>query len=266
MTNFYERSAKDFLELASNQRLSILFSIFNKPSKPSIMSKELSVTIQEVSRNFDRLMKAGLLVKNTEGYYDLSTFGKILCIEAPSLVFLSQNRHYFENHSLDNIPLKFRQRIGALVQGKFIKGFVKVQERWKKIYENANEYTYNILSELPLEIIQLAIKNASVNIQIKNVFHEQIITPDQRKEILQTKEFKNLLQNGNIDRRMRKGVNINILLNEKEAIVSFPILDGETDLSQAFVSDDFSFHEWCLDLFRYFWYESNRFNESKLSS
>lgn len=264
MIKFYENSAKDFLELASNQRLSMMLSILDKPSKPSIMSKELSATIQEVSRNFDRLVKADLLVKNVEGYYHLSTFGKTLCIQIPSLVFLSQNRHYFKKHSLDDVPLKFRQRIGALVQGEFIKGFVKVQDRWKTIYDNANEYVYNVLSELPLEIIQLAIKNAKINIEIKNVFSEHMTIPEGRREILQTKEFKSLLENGNIDRRMKKGININILLNEKEAIVSFPILDGEADLSQAFVSNDVVFHEWCLDLFRYSWYESKPFNESKL--
>lgn len=266
MTNFYEDSAKDFLELASSQRLNILLSIFNKQSKPSIMSKELDATIQEISRNFDRLVKTGLLVRNGEGYYNVSTFGKILCIQIPSLVFLSRNRNYFENHSLDDIPLKFRHRTASLVQGKFIKGFVKVQERWMKIYNNANKYTYNVLSELPLEIIQLAIKNAKTNIQIRNVFSEQMIIPEERKEILKTKKFKELLQNGNIDRRMKKRININIILNEKEAIVSFPTLDGETDLSQAFFSNDIIFHEWCLDLFRYFWYESNQFNESKLYS
>lgn len=266
MTHSYEDSAKNFLELASSQRLNILLSIFNKPSKPSIMSKELDATIQEISRNFERLVKTGLLVRNSEGYYNISTFGKILCIQIPSLVFLSQNRNYFENHSLDDVPLKFRQRTASLVQGKFIKGVVTVRERWMKIYKNANEYTYNVLSELPLEIIQSAIKNAKINIQIRNVFSEQMILPEERKNILKTKKFKELLQNGNIDRRMKKRININIILNEKEAIVSFPTLDSEADLSQAFFSDDVIFHEWCLDLFRYFWYESDPFNESKLCS
>jgi predicted transcriptional regulator len=261
-----EDTAKNYLELASNQRLSILLSMSNNQSKPSIMSKELGVTIQEVSRNFDRLVNAGLIVKNVEGYHNLSTFGKILCMQIPSLVFLSSNRHYFEKHSLDDIPLKFKQRIGSLVQGEFIKGFVKVQERWKKIYENSNDYTYNVLSELPLKMIQLAVKNASCNIQVKNVFDEHLVIPEERKKILNTNQFRNLLQNGNIDRRMKKGININIVLNEKEAIVSFPAHDGETDLSQAFVSNNIVFHEWCLDLFRYFWYESNPFNESKLNS
>jgi len=266
MIKFYEDSAKDFLELASQQRLRIMLSLLNKPSKPSIIRKELNVTIQEISRNFDRLMKTGFLVKNNEGYYDLSTFGKTLCLQIPSIVFLSQNRQYFENHSLDNVPLKFRQRIAALVQGEYIKGFVKVQEQWTKIYKNANEYTYNVLSELPSEIIKLAIKNASANIRISNVFSEHMIIPEERKKILETKEFKNLLQNGNIDRKMKKGINVNIILNEKEAILSFPSLNGDADLSQAFFSNDIIFHEWCLDLFRYFWYESNPFNESKLNS
>ena len=237
MIKFYEDSAKDFLELASHQRLRIMLSLLNKPSKPSIIKKELNVTIQEISRNFDRLMKTGFLVKNSEGYYDLSTFGKTLCLQIPSIVFLSQNRQYFENHSLDNVPLKFRQRIAALVQGEHIKGFVKVQEQWTKIYKNANEYTYNVLSELPSEIIKLAIKNANEKLV------EQFYTA-----------------------HMKKGININIILNEKEAIICFPSLNGDADLSQAFFSNDIIFHEWCLDLFRYFWYESNPFNESKLNS
>jgi predicted transcriptional regulator len=117
MTNFNEDSAKGFLELASNQRLDILSIISKKPSKPSIMSKELDVTIQEVSRNFDRLVNGGLLVKNSEGYHHLSTFGKIICMQIPSLVFLSDNRNYFQKHTLDYIPLKFKQRIGSIVQG-----------------------------------------------------------------------------------------------------------------------------------------------------
>ena len=65
---------------------------------------------------------------------------------------------------------------------------------------------------------------------------------------------------------MKKGININIILNEKEAILSFPTLEGDADLSHAFFSNDVIFHEWCLDLFRYFWYESSCFNESKLGS
>jgi len=266
VTKFYEDSAKDFLELASQQRLRIILGLLNNPSKPSLMSKKLAVTIQEISRNFDRLMKAGLIDKNSEGYYTLSTFGKTLCLQIPSIVFLSQNRHYFEHHSLDNIPLKFRQRIAGLVEGELIKGFVSVQERWKKIYKNSDVYTYNVLSELPLEIIQLAIKNASANIQINNVFSENMVIPEERKKILETKKFKSLLKSGNINRRMKKGININIILNEKEAILSFPTLEGDADLSQAFFSNDTIFHEWCLDLFRYFWYESNPFNEKKLCS
>ncbi|MBT8234357.1 MAG: transcriptional regulator, partial [Bacteroidia bacterium] len=227
---------------------------------------ELGITTQESSRNFDRLQKSGLITKNSDGLYHLSTFGKAICLQIPSLVFLSQNKPFFEKHSLDEIPLKFRQRIGALVEGRPIKGFVKVQEIWQTIYQKANEYVYNVLPELPLEIIKLAIKKADNNVEIKNVFSDSMIVPNGRKKILENQNFVNHIKKGTIERKMKNDVRIALVLNEKEAVVSFPNLDGETDLSQLFYSKSSSFHEWCLDLFRYCWYESGAFRENKLQS
>ena len=55
-----------------------------------------------------------------------------------------------------------------------------------------------------------------------------------------------------------------VVLNEKEACVVFPKIDGEIDVSEMFYSDENSFHEWCFDYFNYSWVESNAFQESKL--
>ena len=44
----------------------------------------------------------------------------------------------------------------------------------------------------------------------------------------------------------------------------FPTLDDETDISEIFYSQNQAFHEWCLDYFRYCWYGSEAFQESKL--
>ncbi len=63
---------------------------------------------------------------------------------------------------------------------------------------------------------------------------------------------------------MKKNVKTIVILNEKEALVSFPKLDGEDDLTQSFYGNDKMFHEWCLDYFRYCWYDSGMFQESKL--
>jgi predicted transcriptional regulator len=99
----YENAADDFLELASEQRLKIIFNPLEKKSKISNMAKELHATVQEVHRNFERLSDAGLIVKDKDGYYDL-TNGKTICTQVPSLLFLSKNRKYFETHDFGDIP------------------------------------------------------------------------------------------------------------------------------------------------------------------
>jgi len=73
-----------------------------------------------------------------------------------------------------------------------------------------------------------------------------------------------LLAEGKAERKMKKDVKTVVVLNEKEACISFPTLDGETNLAESFYSDDSMFHEWCLDFFRYCWYGSDLFQESKL--
>ena len=260
----YEDSAKDFLELASHQRISIIFNLKEKKSKISEMAKKLDATSQEVSRNFDRLAKAGLVKKDTDGYFSLSTFGKAICTQVPSLIFLSQNRKYFETHNFEDIPLKFIQRIGGLVRGKHIKGFVKVQENWRMIYDNANEYVYSILSELPLDLIELAVNKTKNSVKINNILAESTIVPKGRKQLIEKNDFRKLVQEGKIERKMQKHNKVVVVLNEKEACISFPLLDGESDLSKAFFSDDIPFHEWCLDYFRYCWYGAGEFIESKI--
>ena len=55
-----------------------------------------------------------------------------------------------------------------------------------------------------------------------------------------------------------------LILNEKEACVMFPGIDGESDITEMFYSKDPMFHEWCLDYFRYCWHGSDVFQESKL--
>jgi predicted transcriptional regulator len=63
---------------------------------------------------------------------------------------------------------------------------------------------------------------------------------------------------------MTKNVQTMIVMNEKEVCVMFPTINGESDLSEMFYSKDPMFHEWCLDYFRYSWYGSDVFVESKL--
>jgi len=61
-------------------------------------------------------------------------------------------------------------------------------------------------------------------------------------------------------------IEVAVVLNESQATVMFPSLKGKiADMNSMFYSsNDQLFHEWCLDYFRYCWYNSKSFDESKL--
>src|SRR5574338_677344 len=144
MVDLYEEAANNFLELSSQQRLQIIFRLLEKKSKVTLMAKELGATTQEVHRNFARLEDGGFITKNVDGYYSLTTYGKTICSQIPSIIFLSQNRQYFEDHNFGDIPSKFIMRIGQLANSQHVKGVTKILEQWKAIYKNANEYIYEM--------------------------------------------------------------------------------------------------------------------------
>ncbi|MFB5624855.1 MAG: helix-turn-helix transcriptional regulator, partial [Nitrosopumilus sp.] len=259
-----EETADYVLDLASPQRLNILFILLGKNSTPTQIAKKLDATKQEVHRNFTRLVESGLIEKRIDGKYSLTTFGEVVCTQVPTVVFLSQNRKYFEEHTLGDIPYKFKMRCGQLANGNHIKGFSKVMEQWKSIYKNSNEYIFEILSEVPLDLIEPLVKRVKKGVKFNYIFSESAVIPKGRKSILKKLGFDKLMEKGLVKRKMRQNVQTVLVLNEHEACVMFPNKDGESDLSEMFYSNDPMFHEWCLDYFRYYWYGSDIFKESKL--
>lgn len=264
MNDLIDKTADYVLELASSQRLSILVALLGKNLTPTAFAKEIDATKQEVHRNFSRLEEHGLIKKQVNGTYSLTTFGQVVCTQVPSLVFISQNREYFDYHTFGDVPHKFQMRCGQLANSIHVKGISKVLEQWKSIYNNSNEYVYEILSEVPLDLIEPLVKKVKKGIKFNYVFSESAVVPKGRKALLKKLGFDKLLEKGMIERKMEKNVQTVVVLNEKEACLLFPKLDGESDLTEMFYSDDSMFHEWCLDYFRYCWYGSDVFRESKL--
>ena len=264
MSNLYDEASENFLELASSQRLEILFKLLQKRTTATFLAKDIGATKQEVHRNFSRLEDRGLIEKGKDGKYSLTTFGKTMCTQVPSIVFLSQNKKYFDSHTFGNLPTKFIMRAGQLASGKHIKGVSKTLEQWKAIYKNADEYVCEILSEVPLDLIEPLVKRIKRGIRFQYVFDENVVIPKGRKTLLKKLGFDKLLEKGLVERKMAKGVQSVLVINEKEACLMFPTIDEEADITEMLYSDDPMFHEWCLDYFRYCWYGSDMFKESKL--
>jgi predicted transcriptional regulator len=264
MEDIFESASENFLELSSNQRLQILFNLIEKKSKVSNMAKKLEATNQEVHRNFMRLEDGGLIVKTKDGTYGLTTYGKTMCTQVPTLVFLSKNQNYFDSHDFGDVPKKFVLRVGQLLNGEYVKGITKVLEKWVDVFNNSQKYVYGILVEEPLELIEPIIKKAKSGVKVQSIFSETAIVPKARKKLLEKMDFQKLIDSKQVERKMKKTVKTVVVLNEKEACVSFPKIDGDSNITEMFYSNDPMFHEWCLDYFRYSWYGSDIFKERKL--
>jgi predicted transcriptional regulator len=264
MSDLIDKTANYVLDLASPQRLNILFKLLNKDSTPTEIAKELESTKQEVHRNFIRLEESGLIERKNNGKYTTTTFGEAVCTQVPTIVFFSQNRKYFEEHTFADIPYKFKIRCGQLATSQHIKGISKVLEQWKSIYKNSEECIYEILSEAPLDLVDPLVKQIKKGIKFQYIFSESTLVPKGRKALLKKLGFDSLIEKGMVERKMAKNVQTMIMLNEKEACVLFPSKDGESDITEMFYSNDAMFHEWCLDYFRFCWHGSDIFEESKL--
>jgi len=158
---------------------------------------------------------------------------------------------YFAKHELGTLPKLFLQSIGSLNNSKHVKGFVNVQDVWKKIYSNAEKYIHNILFEVSYdaEIFSIITSQIKKGINIHSIFLEDAILPESRKKAIGNKDILNAIQEQLLVRRIIKGISILVVLNEKEAFVMFPKSDGEIDVSEGFFSNDKNFHHWCVAYF-----------------
>ena len=265
-----ENTEQTFIELASEQRLSILLKLTEQDTKLSQLAKDLGVTMQEVHRNVNRLMEVGLIKKNSEGRFSLTTFGNTIIMQIPAYDFLSRNKEYFLDHNLGQIPMKFVHRIGALNNSEYVAGLVAVIERWKQLYNESSEYIYGMAPQIPLELIESVIpKVKDDGVKFNYILPQKAIVPKKRTQLLSQAGFYDLLKMEKkvVDRRMVERVHVAVVLNEKQATVMFPTVKDKivADMNSMFYSrDDSLFHEWCLDYFRYCWYNSKPFDESKL--
>jgi len=96
----HEKSARTFLELASEQRLAILENLRENESKLSALAKLLGATPPEVFRNLNRLEKSSFIEKKKNGNYELATYGKALlqyCLPLNSSLLM---KNIFKNMAL----------------------------------------------------------------------------------------------------------------------------------------------------------------------
>ena len=96
------------------------------------MAKELGATAPEVFRNFERLKKADPITKDSDGYYNLTTYGQTVLSFLPTISFLSKNKKYFKDHNFGDLPQQSSicQSTKITWEGKNLKAFDGYKFEW----------------------------------------------------------------------------------------------------------------------------------------
>ena len=93
-------------ELSSVDRLDIMLLLKKTPLKLSHLSAS-RFTVQETSRNVERLAEAKLITKDVDALFHLTPYGAETLSQLSGLRFLFKNREYFTTHTTNELPRLF---------------------------------------------------------------------------------------------------------------------------------------------------------------
>ncbi len=125
------------MELAGESRYAILQMLEEQKRKSAQLEKELNLTIQETHRNTARLADAGLIKKDSDAFFSLTTYGRIMVSQLGTFGFLNKYNEYFGEHFPSDLTSKFLQRIGNLSNCELIQGNFAIVEKWLSLAEDA---------------------------------------------------------------------------------------------------------------------------------
>ena len=242
-----ERIERLYFELASESRLSILQEISKQDGKMREVARKLDLTTTETFRQFQRLTDALLVQKKPEGTYSITEYGLLVLQFSAFFDFIHKHRQYFSTHNIRRLPYQFLNRIGELSQADFssdVMGNINAAER---IAREAEKYYWGGAIEQPLDIRAALLENIPKGVTYKFLFPKRFIPKEPTMPgLAKVAEIRSM-----------EDLPFNVVMNEKEAGISFQFTDGRVDYV-SFVGKDPVFLSWVKDLFLYYWDKGNR--------
>jgi predicted transcriptional regulator len=263
-----ENVCRLFFELSNDDRLRIMLELEKEPLKLTHVSKKLDLTSSETHRQLSRLSETKLVVKDVEGFFSLTPFGEQALKWIPGYTFISDNREYFQSHTLSNLPHDLLSRLGDLASCMFSNDALVSVSHIETTIREADEYIQNIHDQYLASAYPLASEAVKRGVHVKSI-DPVVYSPSLqiKGEISEEdhKTYSNALEDGRLVNRKMEHFDVFLWMSEKEvAILSFPTFDGKFDYL-GFTSKDDRAHKWCNDLFRYYWERAEPKNELTLA-
>jgi predicted transcriptional regulator len=254
-----ENLAELLFILASIDRLTLLSEIaIEKKLKLSQLTTKLSATSQETSKHLMRLRNAKLIEKDSDGFFGLTAFGKIILNIVPSISFLTQNREYFLSHDISSLPLEFIERLGELEEGQYADKVGSVLAHTQQAVQGAEEYIC-LMADHRLGDQEYVTKSGKL--ESNSTVTWRVIVP--ANSSINWTELRRTVgtHTGRIEYHLIEDpsdIKAGIALNEKIAGVTFLDPTGKLDFNGGFRSGNPLFRKWCEDLFVIHWNKNGR--------
>lgn len=231
-------------ELSNTDRVRILLSLLQEPENITGISKQLKNTTQETSRHITRLSDVGLVGRQPDGTYRITSYGKIVFNQIEGIEFLSTHKDYFIDHTMEALPYEYVSRIGELKNSSYIDNVMTVFQKIQEISDESEEHIWRI-TDKRLNIIYSNIqKAADRGVEYRRIEPETV----NESPLI---EIKPPIEPGSV--RSLESVPVFMAISEKEVGgLAFPRINGEFDYI-GFNSKDTQVLKWCSDLFKHYW-------------
>jgi predicted transcriptional regulator len=226
---------KLFFELSSESRLAILRKLLGESLKTQEMARRLDVTATEAFRQLQRLTDAGLVQRQPEGSYTITSYGRLVLHLTSSLGVVSKHREYFLRHDFWRLPIQFIDRIGEVSGADLIMDTMGSISRVEQIIGGAEEYLWGIGEGRFTENMgKTAEEQSGIGVEYR------VLSPLPPTRIQ------------SLENRTLSDVPVVLILTEKEALICLRFADGRMDYA-GFSGKDPVFLLWVRDLFLYYW-------------
>jgi predicted transcriptional regulator len=245
-------------ELSSVDRLDIILLLKKTPLKLSHLSGKLGLTVQETSRNVERLAEAKLIAKDVDALFHLTPYGEETLSQLLGLRFLFKNREYFTTHTTNELPRQFESSLGMLENCEPIKDVMVAFRNVEEMISKAKEHVWILTNQILASTIPYLVSALERDAEFRLIMQKDYTPTKSIIDLVSNPAFAKAARNHKMDFRFLDKIPIFICLSEKEvSALAFPDINGKLDYI-GFKSERNEILEWSQGIFDFYWNKASK--------
>jgi predicted transcriptional regulator len=245
-------------ELSSVDRLNIMLLLEKTPLKLSHISSKLCLTVQETSRNVERLAEAKLVAKDVDGLFHLTPYGVETLSQLSGFRFLFKNREYFTTHRTNELPRLFESSLGMLENCEPVKDVMIAFRNVEEMIAKAEEQVWILTNQILASTIPYLVSALERGAEFRLTMQKDYNPTKSIRDLVSNPAFEKAARNRKMDFRFLDKVPIFICLSEKEvSALAFPDINAKLDYI-GFKSERNEILEWSKGLYDFYWDKASK--------